>query len=68
MREDKHTIINHIVAHAADIMEAKVEHLEDLVEVFREKGDTERVQSVGRDIEPMKAAVALMREYGGCWA
>lgn len=70
-RQDKNTIINHVVKHAADIMEAKAEFHEILAKVLRESGKPDEIRSAGlleAENEKTRAAVEHMRTCGGCWA
>lgn len=65
--KDKNTIINQMIMNAADVMEAKIEYNEIVVEMFEEKGDTERVKNL-RDLNVrIAAAIATIRENDGCW-
>lgn len=66
--KDKNTIINEIMANAADIMEAKLDYIELVAKQFEDKGNAEQAARCRKDIPRIKAAVELMREYGGCWA
>ena len=69
IRPDKITIINHIVQHAADVMEAKAEYNELVAEQMEEKGDWERgrVERLHLMNKRILDAVALIRENEGCW-
>jgi len=61
------TILNELVDSAADVMEAKIDHLEWLAHTFAAKDDNERLAKVRADLPAMKAAVEIMREYSGSW-
>lgn len=64
----KNTILNTIVANAADIMESRVEMNELIIEQLEEKGGKEETVAKLKDLNRRATeAIELMREYGGCW-
>ena len=64
----KNTILNELVANAAELMENHADYNEIVAEQFEEKGDMERVERLRRLNKRIAEAVELMREYAGCWA
>jgi len=69
MRNDRTTILNHIVAHAADLMEAQKEYNELVIDQLVLKGkDSLTVAKLTEENRRIIDAVVLMRENGGCWA
>lgn len=65
--KDKNTIINHLVTHAADIMEAKADYLDDVASMFGAKGDTALAYRLQNQAWKTREAVEVMREHEGCW-
>lgn len=70
---DKNTIINMIVEHAADIMEAKADYNKLVSDQFKEKVIVTQHDKITSDrLDAQNAlimqAVKLMRDNGGCWS
>lgn len=66
--KDKNRIINEMVINTSDVMEAKVKSMEMIAEQFEDKGDTESAAAWRKNIPAIRQAIAIMREYSGCWA
>lgn len=66
--KDKNTIINEIVGNAADVMAAKLDFNECVAEQMERKGNTDVASRLRAQNARIADAVALMREFGGCWA
>lgn len=67
----KNTIINSIVSHAADIMEAKAAELETRAEFMQDLangGISDRADKCTEESAEIRKAVALIRERSGSWA
>lgn len=64
---DKASILNGIVYSASCIMEMKVEETQMILEMFQEKGDIARVETLSNQIKDIKKAIEVMREHEGCW-
>ena len=67
----KNTIINSIVNHAADVMEAKAKDLETRAEFIRDLangGISERADKYTAESAEIRKAVALIRDRSGDWA
>jgi hypothetical protein len=65
----KNTILNSLVANAADLMESQKEFNECVIQQFKEKGGCEdRIAKLEEENRRITEAVALMRENAGCWA
>lgn len=69
MTRCKNTILNTIVANAADLMENTKEFNELVIQQFKEKGGhEEQIAKLESENKRITEAVALMRENAGCWA
>lgn len=64
----KDTIVNRTVDNAADIMEAKIDHLTIVREIVVDKGEFARAESIAAEIMQIADAVRIMRERSGSWA
>ena len=63
----KDRILNEMVQNTANLMEAHAQSLDFIAQQFNNKGDHEKAAHIRRDLPRIAAAIALIREYGGCW-
>lgn len=66
--KDKNTIINELVANAADTMAAKGDELLMMAQIYADQGRQEMSDAVRESAAPIFAAVELIRERSGSWA
>jgi hypothetical protein len=57
-----------MMANAAELIIAKIEYEEIVLEQFIEKGDKARVDRILKNIEEMSAAKNTIIKFSGCWA
>lgn len=65
-RKDKNAIINCIVKHAADIMEARADELELIADKYDSKGEYGRAEVIRTDRNAIVDAVVFMRQRSWC--
>lgn len=68
MAKCKNTILNEMVENTAEVMLGKIEYLEIVRDQFEKKDDKARVANLNADIAEMRAAVATIHKFSGCWA
>jgi hypothetical protein len=64
----KNTILNEMMANAAELIIAKIEYEEIVLEQLIEQGDKARVDRLQANIEEMTAAKDTIIKFSGCWA
>lgn len=68
MAKGKDTILNEMMANAAEIIKGKVEFNNIVLEQFRTKGDDTRVKAIQVLNDEMTSAMETIQRYAGCWA
>ncbi|MBE8232321.1 MAG: hypothetical protein HAW67_01200 [Endozoicomonadaceae bacterium] len=64
----KNTILNELMDNAVELMAAKINYTQIVLEQFKEKNDTARVETLTTEIDEITLAINTIKKRSGCWA